>query len=99
MVKKLKTYRTSIGFYDLAIAAPSMKAALEIWGAYSNLFHQGSAEQTEDPAVIAATIAHPGIVLRRPVGTEGAFKDKRAAEGTGRCQSRDNAKKAPAPSR
>lgn len=75
MVRKLKTYRTSIGFYDLAIAAPSMKAALEIWGADSNLYHQGSAEQTEDPAVIAATIAHPGIVLRRPVGTEGAFKE------------------------
>lgn len=75
MIRKLKTYRTSIGFYDLAVAAPSMKAALEIWGADSNLFHQGSAEQTEDPAVVAATIAHPGIVLRRPVGTDGAFNE------------------------
>jgi colicin import membrane protein len=28
---------TSIGFYDLAFAAPSMKAALEAWGAGSNL--------------------------------------------------------------
>jgi hypothetical protein len=29
-----------VGFYDLAIAAPSMKAALEAWGAGSNRFHQ-----------------------------------------------------------
>jgi hypothetical protein len=27
--QKLKTYQTSPGFFDLAIAAPSMKAALE----------------------------------------------------------------------
>ena len=29
MPRKLKTYQTSLGFYDLAIAAPSMKAAVE----------------------------------------------------------------------
>jgi hypothetical protein len=29
MARKLKTYQTSLGFFDLAIAAPSMKAALE----------------------------------------------------------------------
>ena len=27
MARKLKTYQTSLGFFDLAIAAPSMKAA------------------------------------------------------------------------
>jgi hypothetical protein len=42
MARKLKTYQTSQGFFDLAIAVPSMKAALEAWGANSNLFHQGS---------------------------------------------------------
>ena len=42
MAKKLKTFETSLGFFDLAIAAPSMKAALEAWGADSNLFHQGA---------------------------------------------------------
>ena len=31
MTKKLKTFQTSLGFYDLTIAAPSMKAALEAW--------------------------------------------------------------------
>jgi len=29
MPRRLKTYQTSLGFYDLAVAAPSMKAALE----------------------------------------------------------------------
>ena len=65
----LKTFTTSGGFFDLAVAAPSMKAALEAWGAESNLFHQAFAKQTEDQEVIAATMAKPGLVLRRPVGT------------------------------
>ena len=73
MARKLKTYQTSLGFFDLAIAAPSMKAALEAWGADSNLFHQGAAKESDDPDVIAATMAKPGVVLRRPVGSDGSF--------------------------
>ena len=75
MAKKLKTYETSLGFFELAIAAPSMKAALEAWGADSNLFHQGAAKQSEDPDVVAATSAKPGVVLKRPVGSNGPFKE------------------------
>jgi hypothetical protein len=75
MPRKLKTYQTSLGFFDLAVAAPSMKAALEAWGADSNLFHQGAAKQSEDPSVIAATMAAPGVVLKRPVGSSGVFKE------------------------
>jgi len=75
MAKKLKTYETSLGFFDLAIAAPSMKAALEAWGADSNLFHQGAAKQSEDPDVVAATMAKPGVMLKRPVGSNGPFKE------------------------
>ena len=73
MARKLKTYQTSLGFFDQAIAAPSMKAALEAWGADSNLFHQGAAKESQDPDVIAATMAKPGVVLRRPVGSNGPF--------------------------
>src|SRR6478672_7304653 len=76
MARKLKTYQTSLGFFDLAIAAPSMKAALEAWGADSNLFHQGAAKESDDADVIAATMAKPGIVLRRAVGSDGAFGEK-----------------------
>lgn len=76
MQKKLKTYQTSIGFYDLAVAAPSMKAALEAWGAGSNLFHQGIARETDDPDVIAATMGKPGVVLKRPAGSSGHFAEQ-----------------------
>src|SRR5215204_3728216 len=75
MAKKLKTYQTSLGFFDQAIAAPSMKAALKAWGADSNLFHQGAAKESDDPGVIAATMAKPGVVLRRPVGTGRPFSE------------------------
>src|ERR1700730_13121540 len=78
MAKKLKTYETSLGFFDLAIAAPSMKAALEAWGADSNLFHQGAAKQSEDPDVVGATMAKPGVVLKRPVGSDGPFGEHAA---------------------
>src|SRR5258708_37377260 len=78
MAKKLKTYQTSLGFFDQAIAAPSMKAALEAWGADSNLFHQGAAKESRDPEVIAATMAKPGVVLRRPVGSNGSFGEHAA---------------------
>ena len=73
MARSLKTYQTSLGFFDLAVASPSMKAALDAWGADSNLFHQGAAQQSEDPGVISATMAKPGQVLKRPVGSNGPF--------------------------
>jgi hypothetical protein len=75
MARKLKTYQTSLGFFDLAIAAPSMKAALEAWGADSNLFHQGAAKESDDPDVIATTLKRPGVVLKRPVGSDGSFSE------------------------
>ena len=75
MARKLKTYQTSLGFFDQAIAAPSMKAALEAWGADSNLFHQGAAKESDDPDVIAATMKKPGVVLKRPVGSDGPFSE------------------------
>jgi colicin import membrane protein len=73
MLRKLKTYQTSLGFYDMAIAAPSMKAALEAWGAKSNLFHQGIARESHDPEVIAAAMSKPGVIVRRPVGSRAPF--------------------------
>jgi len=75
MPRKLKTYQTSVGFYDLAVAAPSMKAALEAGGAGSNLFHQGMAKETDEPDVVAATMAKPGVVLKRPAGSSGRFAE------------------------
>jgi colicin import membrane protein len=73
MPRKLKTYQTSLGFFDLAVAAPSMKAALEAWGSNANLFHQGFAKEADDPVIVAATMARPGVVLKRAVGSKPAL--------------------------
>lgn len=75
MARKLKTYLTSLGFFDQAVAAPSMKAALEAWGSKSNLFHQGFAREVDDPAIVEATMAKPGVVLKRPIGSSGRFTE------------------------
>ena len=75
MTRKLKTYLTSQGFYDLAVAAPSMKAALGAWGSNINLFHRGFAKETDDPAIVAATMKQPGVILQRPVGTDAPFQE------------------------
>ena len=75
MPRKLKTFITNIGFFELALAAPSMKAALEAWGMGHNAFQHGFAKQTDDPKIVAATMAHPGVVLRRAVGTKGEFSE------------------------
>jgi hypothetical protein len=78
MARKLKTYIASIGFFDLAVAAPSMKAAAEAWGSGPNLFKWGHAKETDDPAIVAAAMAKPGVVLKRPVGSNAAFKQHAA---------------------
>jgi hypothetical protein len=70
-----------------------MKAALEAWGAGSNLFHQGFAKETDDPEVIAATLAKPGLVLKRPAGSSGRFAEHAGlptdlADANGRSESR-----------
>jgi colicin import membrane protein len=75
MARKLKTYRTSLGFFDLAVAAPSIKAAAEAWGVKTSEFKRGFAKETRDPEIVAATMAKPGVVLRRPVGSNGPFTE------------------------
>lgn len=98
MARKLKTYQTSLGFFDQAVAAPSMKAALEAWGADSNLFHQGAAKESDDPGVIAATKAKPGVVLKRAVGSDGPFRenaDLPTELGNRRSRATKPARKAP----
>jgi colicin import membrane protein len=101
MPRKLRTYQTSLVFYDLAIATPSMKAALEAWGAGSNLFHQGAAKETDDRDVVAATMAKPGVVLRRPGGSNGRFAEHSDLPTSDEVEhpraSRSKAKKTPAP--
>jgi hypothetical protein len=65
----LKVFRTPIGFHDAYVAAPSQKAALEAWGADSNIFAQGIAEQVTDPELMEEPLTRPGEVIRRVRGS------------------------------
>ena len=66
---KLKLFRTAIGFHDAYVAAPSQKAALEVWGSESNLFAVGAAERVDNPEVMREALARPGEVIKRTRGT------------------------------
>jgi myosin heavy subunit len=67
--QKLKVFVTPIGFHDAYVAAPSQKAALEAWGADSNIFAQGIAAQVTDPKLMEGPLANPGKVIKRVRGS------------------------------
>jgi hypothetical protein len=73
---RLKVFRAHQGFYDSIVAVPSQKKALEAWGARPTLFSQGFAAETKDADAVQAALAQPGVVLRRPFGTRGEFKNE-----------------------
>ena len=62
--RKLKVYRTAIGFHDAYVAAPSQKAALEAWGSDHNLFATGQAELVSDESLMREPLDHPGKVIK-----------------------------------
>jgi hypothetical protein len=71
MARKLKTYQTSLGFFDLAVAEPSMKGC-----------RQQSLSPGRNKARIRTSSRQPwlrrGVVLKRPVGSSGPFKEHAA---------------------
>ena len=68
--KKLKVFRTAIGFHDAYVAAPTRKAALEAWGTETNLFARGAAEEVSDARLARAPLERPGEVVRVLRGSE-----------------------------
>jgi hypothetical protein len=68
--QRLKVFSTPVGFHDALVAAPSQKAALEAWGADTNLFSQGSAYVVTDPQLTKVPLEHPGQVVKVLRGTE-----------------------------
>lgn len=69
MPRKLKLFRTAIGFHDAYVAAPSRKAALAAWGADADLFARGVAEEVTDETLAKDAFAHPGDVIRKVRGS------------------------------
>lgn len=68
MARKLKVFRTAIGFHDAYVAVPSRKAALAAWGASADLFARGMAEEVTDGELMAEPLAQPGEVIKRTRG-------------------------------
>jgi len=65
---RLKVFVTSDGLTDFVVATSSRAKALAAWGVRQDLFKEGRAQETDDPALVAAAAARPGEVLRRPAG-------------------------------
>ena len=105
--QKLKVFVTPIGFHDAYVAAPSQKAALEAWGADSNIFAQGIAEQVTDPKLMEEPLANPGKVIKRVRGSadehfaelDRAAPRKKAAKESGKIVQLKPKKPKPKPSR
>jgi hypothetical protein len=48
---------------------------LKAWGSRQNLFREGVASETKDAQAVTAALAKPGVVLRRPVGSNAPFSE------------------------
>lgn len=66
---KLKVFRTTMGFHDAYVAAPSRAAALRAWGSTTDLFAMGAAEEVSDEALMAKPLAEPGTIIKQSRGT------------------------------
>jgi len=71
--RKLKVFQAQFGFFDTVLAVPSQAEALRVWGTHRNLFATGNARLATDEAAVAAALEHPGILLRRAIGSEEPF--------------------------
>ncbi|MGX7927743.1 hypothetical protein ACWPMX_14345 [Tsuneonella sp. HG094] len=103
MPRKLKVYRTSAGFHDAYVAAPSQKSALAAWGSDVNLFARGMAEEVKDDALIREPLAKPGEVVMVSRGDLAAhlngMKRPRATNKPAKGRARVQQPKRPPPSR
>ena len=105
----MKVFKTPIGFHDAYVAASSRKAALEIWGAGTDLFQAGIAEEVKDHSgeVAKEALASPGEVVRAkrtgadviPFERKPAAKKAKAGEPLKQEKPKPKAKPKPRPSR
>ena len=87
--QKLKVFKTPIGFHDAYVAAPSRKAALEAWGAGTDLFSAGIAELVGAGGEGAkAALAKPGEVVRVKRGRGQEVPSPRPSPASGRGRKR-----------
>jgi hypothetical protein len=77
---KIKVFTANLGFYETAVAARSQKMALAHWGVTRDLFREGSAKETQEPKAVDAAMRKVGLVVRRPIGSNGPFEERADAE-------------------
>src|ERR1051325_950041 len=97
MPARLKVFQAHLGFFDTVVAAPSRAAALKAWGSRQDLFRDGQAKPASDPDAIAAALAKPGLVLRRPVGSNVAFSENPGLPQVPKAAKKKAPEKKPAP--
>jgi hypothetical protein len=71
--RRLKVYQAPFGFHESVVAASSQAAALRAWGAHQNLFAEGLAKVTTEPAAVEAALKYPETPLRRAIGSTDPF--------------------------
>jgi len=79
MAARLKVFVTSDGLTDYVVATSSRPKALAAWGVRQDLFAQGAARETDEPALVKAALAQPDEVLERPAGSAAQLKAIKAA--------------------
>lgn len=86
MAARLKVFVTSDGLTDYVVAVSSRAKALAAWGVRQDVFKEGQAHETDDPALVKAAMAQPGEVLRKPAdgrATLAKLKPAKAAKPAG----------------
>ena len=78
MAARLKVFVTSDGLTDYVVATSSRPKALAAWGVHQDLFAQGAARETDDPALVKAALAQPDEVLEMPAGSAAQLKALKA---------------------
>jgi colicin import membrane protein len=79
---EIKVFTANLGFYETAVAARSQKMALAHWGVTRDIFHEGTAKESNEPKAVEAAMRKVGMVVRRPIGSSGAFEERAEAERT-----------------
>lgn len=86
MAARLKVFVTSDGLTDYVVAVSSRAKALAAWGIRQDVFKEGQAHETDDPALVKAAMAQPGAVLRKPADARArlvTLKPAKAAKPAG----------------
>src|ERR1700722_2189061 len=98
--QEAKELRNFAGFLRPGDSGAFDEGGLGSLGRGQQPLHQGAATESHDPDVIAATMAKPGVVLKRPVGSDGPFgENAELPKNLGQDGEKKAARKPPAQAR